>query len=221
MLRTGAAVHVLPGNQAAADVKPGYGDARGILRNFRGIPLRSNGQPANGSCGADFRAAVAVVQTILGGKIHPGLHEPFQPKLQIGGLEHMGRAVGNAHLAAGANIQKTFQGTGSGRKNALGGVQPLGGVAPASGKSRRSQAGRRSPQELAAGAPGNEGNRGRRSGSGRRSGFFLPGGNQAAGFGKPAVAYPPLAARTHAVIACYAAGGVYFVFLEVQALGLA
>ena len=31
----------------------------------------------------------------------------------------------------------------------------------------------------------------------------------------------PLAARTHAVIACYAAGGVYFVFLEVQALGLA
>lgn len=79
MLRTGAAVHVLPGNQAAADVKPGYGDARGILRNFRGIPLRSNGQPANGSCGADFRAAVAVVQTILGGKSIRGFMNPFSP----------------------------------------------------------------------------------------------------------------------------------------------
>ena len=44
----------------------------------------------------------------------------------------MGGTVGNAHLAAGAYVQKPFQGTGSGRKNALGGVQSLGGVPAAS-----------------------------------------------------------------------------------------
>lgn len=47
----------------------------------------------------------------------------------------MGGTVGNAHLAAGADIQKTFQGTGSGRKNALGRVQLPGGISPASGKA--------------------------------------------------------------------------------------
>ena len=116
----------------------------------------------------------------------------------------MGGTVGNAHLAAGADIQKTFQGTGSGRKNALGRVQLPGGISPASGKGGRSQPDRSSLQELAAGTPGNGGNRGGRRGSGSRGNLLFLGRNLLADPGKPAVAYSSLTAGAHAIVARHA-----------------
>lgn len=80
MFRTGAAVHVLPPDQAAAHVKLGHGNARGVLRDFRRILFRGNGELADSSGRAHFRAAVAVVKAVLGAEIPSGgFMNPLMP----------------------------------------------------------------------------------------------------------------------------------------------
>lgn len=133
----------------------------------------------------------------------------------------MGGTAGNAHLAAGAYVQKPFQGTGSGRKNALGGVQSLGGVPAASRQGGAGKPGSGSPQEFTAGTFHDNGRRRYRRRTGRSLFPFLFGRNQSPGPGEPAVADSSLITGAHAIVARHATGGVYPVFLEIQALGLA
>lgn len=85
MLRTGSAIHVLPGNQAAADVKPGHGNARSIFCYSLSIPFRGNRHPAYGPCGADLRTAVAIIKAVFGGKSIRGFMNPFRPSCRYEG----------------------------------------------------------------------------------------------------------------------------------------